>query len=206
MGRQFKMLQMKEKNFIKALNKNRSNLPKIAEMYYEQKIFENKVKDRKYKKTYYTHNVKDIMDMFKIGSSNELLLLLHHHVGEKLGECQYCGLEKSTIKIRSGYNTQDCKHKGICRLCNEPYEYANKEGDCISCTWEKDRAEDQRRSDNYIYTNFDFALYISHQNQIDHIETAKEAQAMMDWASHYYHAFKDRLEQIEGKTTITDVE
>ena len=187
------MLQMKDKKFMKALNKHRANLPEIAEMYYARKWFEDKVKDRTYEKVYYVHLVEDILVKFGMGSINELLLLLHHHMGEDLGECQYCGLHKTRVKTRtawSGYNTMDCEHTGICILCKEPHIRANKEGVCRSCTWEKDEQEERRKSYDDESTRYRFLNYVGNYEYMNNIDTVKEAEAMMEWASAYYNEFK----------------
>ena len=189
---------MKSKKFMKALNKNRDNLDQIVAMYYERKLFENTVKDRTYEKIYYVHNVEDIFNMFHINSICELIALLHYHVGEKLGDCPYCGLEKSRVETRTsmnGYNTIDCRHEGICTLCKEPYIYANKEQVCNSCTWEKDTRERERRHYGEANSIYRFVSYIGRANG-ENIETVQEAEAMMSIAADYYAYFESIKNQL----------
>lgn len=186
----------------KALLKNGSNIIQIADMYYEQKIFNDQVKDRNYQKQYYVHLVDEIMKKFGISSTSELLFLLHRGVGEQIGECQFCGLIKTKVKVRSsldGYNYVDCYHAAICNLCKKPCRNTYKRDLCFECF--DHEAENFHRRNDPEKIRFRFLQAVGNHDYIIRMKENKdieELKRMKSMAEEYAVWFDELIMEVEN--------
>lgn len=188
-----------DKKAKKALLKNAKNLDEICNMYYEIKKFTDIVKDREYKKEYYVHRVEEIFEKFNINSISELLFLIRYHIGEVVRECEFCGFPITKIKTRNNPDGSfdDCKHKGLCMLCENPYTSANEDGVCYACKpyqYEKSPYDDFSEQEAL----FNFVRIIQDPSDIKcMIKTQNQVLSLMKVASYFYHLIKEYGESID---------
>lgn len=182
----------KQQKIKEALLKNSKNLNEICNMYYEKKEFTDFVKNRTYRRSYYIHSVKEIMEKFEIKSISELFFLLHRHVGKIIKKCEFCDLEVTWVENRRGEgNTNDCNHKGICVTCSRPYVYSNNDGVCYNC---RPHSDETYGGDS----RFRLLTYIGNHEFLINIDEVDEAKLMADMAGEYKEWFDCIAEKLKN--------
>lgn len=183
-------LKLKRRN--RASIKHALQLKEIWDMYYKQDIYENKVRGEVKKVSYYSYSIDEIINKFNIKTITELIFLLHHHAGEVIKECEFCGKKCTKVKLRSTTSFDQCSCKGICLVCKEVYQYANEDGVCYDC---KPHC-DQKPSDDFDDVRYRFLSAVGNHSFIYNIDCVEELQRMMEMSSYYYYFFKDRMDSL----------
>lgn len=122
-----------EKKRKRALKLYNGQLKEITEMYFLEKEYLDRKKEKEIPKNYYVYKVSEICEKFKF--SNAILrFLVLYYVGIEVKYCEFCGHTIKKIKFReSQYDfVDDCNHNGICSQCEKPCRI-DAYGFCFRC-------------------------------------------------------------------------